>query len=324
MSRPFRQIFWLLLILVFQRAELFAKSQHGAQTEPGPPRRVLHLDASEAASLKADLRAQGVEVLPAAQAQALFDRQLYAQTPPRHSDDASADPEQDRLESYRSNERPAPAYQPAPRFNFNLGFHFNGPIRGGNDDAVALFFVVVGLVVVFAFVAYSVTYLYRYLAHGYRGQGWFELGVGAWGFANAQEFGGLKAARIGMGLKERGFSWGLGAELGRIDATLSLEPKDQAKDLALSGAYAAAGPRLNYATDWGPQWTLEFLAGTSEHPEVHLLAKAMLGLRWRYGSGLYFGLSTGSLMVSLKSNLGYVRQQNPYNWLSGAETGWRF
>src|SRR3989339_58891 len=40
--------------------------------------------------------------------------------------------------------------------------------------------------------------------------------------------------------------------------------------------------------------------------------------------GYYLAASTGSLMVSLKSSLGYVRDQNPFNWLSGVEAGWTF
>jgi len=151
---------------------------------------------------------------------------------------------------------------------------------------------------------------------------WTSLGLGVYGFQNSKEWGGLSSVHFAMGTQRESFEWGMGAELGWINSSLALA-KDR-PNLQITGAYIAAGPLLIYNQSQQSQFYLELLGGTSEHKEVHTVAKAMVGYRWQSDRGYYLAASTGSLMVSLKSSLGYVRDQNPFNWLSGVEAGWTF
>lgn len=315
-----RRLLIFLLLLLFQRVELFAKA---GPLEPAQPHRVrqIHLSASEANLLKAQLTAQGVQVIEGNRAQELYAQAQVGATPQEPPQDATSDSASQALESEGLRRSDGSA----PKFNFQFGLFRSIPYRGGGkNDPLAMVFVIIGFVVVFAFIAYSVHFLYRWLAHGYHLEGWVEYGAGAWGFSNGTEFGGMRALRFGLGMKGTGFSWGLGGEFGRIEATVTHEVEGLAEEVHLSGSYIIVGPRLDYRTDWGPSLTLEMLSGDSAAEEVNTITKAMLGLRWALRNGAYIGASTGSLMVSLEKDLGYIRHKNPYNWLSGLEAGWRF
>jgi len=325
-----KKVLLYLLFLLMIRADLFAAVQGGSPAPPtGPEAKVLHLGLSQAEALKQSLKAQRVPVLSGAKARELYAQLRDVNDPEDHkvegtTEDSrldwekSPEPREQRRTSYSPES--SGAYRSPVRFDLSGFYRFN--LGSRNDELAGVIFVMIGLVVVFAFVAYAGAYVYHWAAHGLRRSGWYSLGLGAYGFGNSKEWGGLQAARFGLGIKDLGLEWGLGAELGRINSTLALE-KDGSK-LEVNGGYGAAGPMLVYRPQANQRFFLEFLAGTSEHKEVHLLAKAMVGANWQSDEGWYFGVNTGTLMVSLKSSLGYIRNKNPYNWLTGLELGYTF
>jgi len=328
-----KRVFLILLFLVMVRAQVFAAADTGSGSRGSNRVQVMHLSGAEAENLRVSLQSQGVQVVEGVEA-----AQLYAQAKAQvgleseiepSPTDSNSSPEQDPSTDLstdqsapRSLDYPRKRYTPrsnAPSFHLRLNWIQHINIGGGNDDLAALVFVVIGLVVVFSFVIYAGTYLYQWTNYGLRKSGWYSLGLGMYGFGNQKEWGGMEAVRFGIGIRDLGFDWGLSAELGQIDSTLATGEGET--NLAVTGVYGAAGPVLVYNHGQGQRYYLEFLAGTSEHKEVHVLAKAMAGVRLESNSGWYFGASTGSLMVSLKSSLGLVRNKNPYNWLSGVEFG---
>ncbi|OGG99792.1 MAG: hypothetical protein A2600_02500 [Candidatus Lambdaproteobacteria bacterium RIFOXYD1_FULL_56_27] len=318
-SRPiWVKVFLCLLLLLFQRQELFAKVDPNLLTVHPLAPQALYLNTQEAALLRRNLESQGsVQIIEQPEAARLYAQAQAKETP-------EEDPNRDR-QPQDYNPEPAPQeYSPSwPSYSPNFNFHLNlGGGGGNNGDAAMVIFVIIGLIVVFAFVFYAATYLYRYLNYGWRAKSWSSFGVGVFGFANGKEWGGLESVRFALGFKDLGFDWGLAAEVGRINASLALEKAKP--NLDIQGSFIAAGPLLVYNHTKEARFFLELLGGTSEHKEVHTVAKAMVGYRWQSEQGAYLAVSTGSLMVSLKSSLGYVRDQNPFNWLSGIEAGWAF
>ncbi|MDT8446782.1 MAG: hypothetical protein RRB13_07790 [bacterium] len=304
-----RQLVWLVLILVFQRAELWAKAQADGSQLVVSKVQTLQLDTQQARQLRMDLEAQGAQVIEGPQAQALYDRQLYAQA---GQWDNGYPPEREQKREAQARSSSGNGF-PAP----NLG--------SGGGDGAAVLFVIIGLVVVFAFVFYAAYYLGRQVVYGNQSRGWVELGLGGWAFGNSTESGNMTALRLGLGQEIRSNGWGLAAEIGQIDATLDLDPEESTGgQIDLKGAYAIVGPRITFGHRGNSLWLMELMAGTSEHQEVEVVAKALIGYRFQPPRGLYFGFSLGSLMVSLKKDLGLVRQQNPYNLLGGLETGVHF
>ncbi|MDT8446781.1 MAG: hypothetical protein RRB13_07785 [bacterium] len=313
MKAIYLRCFTCLLLLLAQRAELFAHAQPQGLVEPNRKFQVLHLDRQEAQQLKQELSSQGHQILEGPQAQALYEKSLYAQA--GQWDDG-----------YAPQDYQEPAYAPEPQYQTGGVARLNWfSFNVFDDDNSAVLFILIGLVVVFAFVFYAAYYLARHGLYGDRGKGWFEFGVGAWAFGNQSEIGHMLATRIGLGQQEQVVGWGLGAEVGNINATLDLDPEQSTGgQIDLEGNYLIAGPRLTFNTRSGSRWLIELMAGTSEHPEVNQVAKALVGYRYQSRRGPYIGWSVGSLMVSLNNQLGYVRKQNPYNALFGLEMGLHF
>ena len=286
---------------------LFLLLHHNLFAQAPPKTQTLHLTQSQYKTLLTQVQAEAQQ----GRAELLLVTQV------------GEDPEKDQLppESY-----PEETYRPQPAFNppsLPLDLSLRVGIHGsGNQDDALLILVVVGLVIVAAFLIYSVAYLYGRLTYQGQQSRWLETGIGFAGFYNGKEQGGLSGLRLAMGLKERGFDWGLAGELGRIDARLGVAQSTET--LHLTGLYGAAGPLLLYNSSARQRFYLELLAGTTQHKEVHILAKAGAGIRRQVSEHLSLGAEVGSLMVSLKPAMGLVREKNDFNLILGLDLAWRF
>lgn len=195
--------------------------------------------------------------------------------------------------------------------------------NGSSGDAAAVLFVVVGTVVVIVWALYVFKYLYD-ISLGNTPCGlWNELTVvssaASTSIAQHARFNGL---RYSTGFRDGSLDVGLGFELGQADILLS-----EIGILELKGKYWLLGPILRWRLSQGinpSYFQMNFTAGTTEHDEVGLLAKASLGLLFGLGDSMQLGLNWGAMNINLNDNQGIVSERSQYRYLYGVNMGFRF
>lgn len=194
---------------------------------------------------------------------------------------------------------------------------------GSSSDDAAVLFVVVGTVVVIVWALYVFKYLYDISLGNTPCGRWSELAVvssnASAGVAQHARFDGL---RYSTGFREGSLDVGLGFELGQTDILLS-----EVGVLELEGRYWLLGPILRWRLSRGKNpsyFQMNFVAGSTEHDEVGLLAKASLGLLFGIGDSLQLGVNWGAMNINLNDNQGIISERSQYHYLYGINMGFRF
>ncbi|MES0326785.1 MAG: hypothetical protein ABUK13_01220 [Gammaproteobacteria bacterium] len=195
--------------------------------------------------------------------------------------------------------------------------------NGSSGDEAAVIFVIVGTVVVVVWALYVFKYLYD-ISLGNTPCGlWNELTVvtsaASTGLDQHARFNGL---RYSTGFRDGSIDVGLGFELGQTDILLS-----EVGALELKGRYWLLGPILRWRLSPGinpSYFQMNFTAGTTEHDEVGLLAKASLGLLFGIGDSMQLGLNWGAMNINLNDNQGIISERSQYHYLYGVSMGFRF
>jgi hypothetical protein len=221
------------------------------------------------------------------------------------------------------------------------GFFYDSIHAGGSwdldgGDWAAVIYVVVGAVVVSAFVIYAPYLLYQLIAndgrdpvfheiglrYSYSGKTWSDGGPPLYRNAN------LLGLRYAVGLDKSGFGLGLSMEGGYINLSLQdMQNPTQAFDF--SGGYLVAGPMVRFGNNRPASFTLEFLNGTSDHGSIGWISKSRMTVQGRVGpSGLLVGAHLGAVFYDLKFYDGLVQRQGDFNrdlsLILGVDTGWEF
>jgi len=235
-------------------------------------------------------------------------------TPPDHSETA------ERTKGYFSN------------FLLDL----NGNWDMGGKEWAAVLYVVVGVVVVGAFVVYGAQALVELatnqdddpvfreigLRYSYSGRRWSDGGPPLYRDAN------LIGLRFGIGLDRAGMGLGVAMEGGYID--LSLRPVDDpTKVFDFQGGYLVAGPMLRFGHNDPLSLTLEFLNGASDHASIGWISKSRMTVQSRVGkTGFLVGAHMGAVFYDLSFYDGLAQRQGNFNrdlsLVIGADTGWEF
>ena len=71
-------------------------------------------------------------------------------------------------------------------------------------------------------------------------------------------------------------------------------------------------------------FTMEFVAGSTEHPEMGIIAVAKMGLNFGTRSNFRWGLNFGAMNINLHANQGIISELNQFYFLYGLEFGYRF
>lgn len=195
--------------------------------------------------------------------------------------------------------------------------------NGSSGDAAAVLFVVVGTVVVIVWALYVFKYLYD-ISFGSKPCGlWNELtlskSVASTIEGQHARFDGL---RYSTGFRDGSLDVGFGVELGQADILLS-----EVGILELKGRYWLLGPILRWRLSQGinpSYFQMNFVAGTTEHDEVGMLAKASLGLLFGIGDSMQLGLNWGAMNINLNENQGVISERSQYHYLYGINMGFRF
>jgi len=194
---------------------------------------------------------------------------------------------------------------------------------GSSGDAAAVLFVIVGTVVVVVWALYVFKYLYDISLGNTSCGDWNELTVVSSAASTTGEqharFNGL---RYSTGFREGSLDVGIGIELGKTDILLS-----EVAVLELKGNYWLLGPILRWRLSQGINpgyFQMNFSAGTTEHDEVGLLAKASMGLLFGIGDHMQLGFNWGAMNINLNDNQGIISERSQHHYLYGVNMGFRF
>ncbi|MBW8888975.1 MAG: hypothetical protein JF616_14570 [Fibrobacteres bacterium] len=223
-------------------------------------------------------------------------------------------------------------------YNLFVDLHNGGSRSGGLDahDWAVLFFVVIGFVVVGAFIIYGVETLAEIalnqdhyplfqeagLRLSYSGEAWQD-GVGTDLYRDAY----LAGLRYAIGFDRPGADVGLALEGGYID--IHLRPAEgPGNAFDFRGAYFVAGPILRFGSFDPACFSLEFLNGTSNHPSIGWISKARMSLQFRMGRHQAIGADLGAVFYDLAFLDGLAWRHGNLNrdlsLIGGLDFGWEF
>lgn len=195
------------------------------------------------------------------------------------------------------------------------------PRDGGVEAAVV--FVIIGAVVVVVWTLYAVKFLYDVAVGAQPCGRWSELNFSVSSISrDTSQHADFSGVHFMTGYRDGGTDVGISAEAGYADILLS-----ETGSPSLDGLYWMVGPILRWRLnrfDNPSYYEMEFSAGTSEHPEIGLLARAKAGLNFGIGNALRGGVNLGVLNINLNDNQGIITDRHRYYYLLGVEMGYRF
>lgn len=206
-----------------------------------------------------------------------------------------------------------------------------------SDDWAAVIYVVIGVVVVGAFVIYGVQMLGE-MALNQEGYPLFmEAGVrlsySGKAIEDGQGVGGLyrdaylAGLRFAVGFDRPGMGIGLAAEGGYIDVFLR-SSSDPSRTFDFKGGYLVAGPMIRFGDNDPWSFSLEFLNGTSSHQSIGWISKSRMTLQAKVSEHMLVGGHLGAVFYDLHFFDGLGLREGNFNrdlslvW--GLDTGWEF
>ncbi|NOQ49572.1 MAG: hypothetical protein GQ553_02775 [Nitrosomonadaceae bacterium] len=199
-------------------------------------------------------------------------------------------------------------------------------MKSGNnasgDEAVVLF-IIIGTVVLIVWALYVFKYIYD-VSLGLNPCGrWNDLTVvGSTTSTSDDQHARFDGLRYATGFRDGMMDVGISIELGRADILLK-----EVNSLELKGTYWLIGPTLRWRLSQNinqSYFKMNFTAGTTEHSEIGLLAKASLGLLFGVGESMQLGFSWGVLSIDLDEDQGIISDRSQYHYLYGINMGFRF
>lgn len=203
----------------------------------------------------------------------------------------------------------------------NLDF-LNGR-GGGNSDDAAVLFVIVGAIVLVVWTIYAIKYLYD-VTSGIEvcGKRWSE-----WTFSRSEmntdntQYAHFSGVRYITGVDRGTSNIGLSAELGQADVSLT-----ESGSLRLQGMYWLLGPMLRWslpASRYQSYFQMDFVAGSTEHEEMGIIAAARMGFNFGLNDQLRFGINYGALNINLHEQ-GIILDRTQFYTFWGLELGFRY
>jgi hypothetical protein len=205
------------------------------------------------------------------------------------------------------------------------------------DDWAAVIYVVVGVVVVGAFLLYGVQTISNLVTNrehyplfreaglrlSYSGKAFSDPNGTADLFRDAY----LAGLHFAIGLDRPGMGMGLAAEGGYIDVHLR-GLGDPAKSFDFRGGYLMAGPLIRFGDNDPLSLSLEFLNGTSNHASIGWISKSRMTLQGRVGRHALMGAHLGAVFYDLHFLDGLAVRRGDFNrdlsLMYGLDAGWEF
>ncbi len=212
--------------------------------------------------------------------------------------------------------------------------------RGGGmsgSDWAAIIYVVVGVVVVGAFIIYGVQTIVELAANegdyplfqelgfrlSYSGKEFRDAQTGPDMYRDAY----LTGIRYAIGFDRPGMGMGLSVEGGYLDVKLR-GISDPGHSFDFNGGYLVAGPLLRFGSNDPFSFSLEFLNGTSTHASIGWISKSRMTLQAKVGSHTLLGAHLGAVFYDLHFLDGLGWRQGNFNrdlsLIYGLDAGWEF
>jgi hypothetical protein len=205
------------------------------------------------------------------------------------------------------------------------------------DKLAAVIYVVVGVVVVGAFLVYGLQTLAELAANTEHYPLFQEAGLrlsysgkaldDPSGSAQLYRDAYLAGLRYAIGFDRPGMDLGLTVEGGYIDVRLR-DLDDVARSFDFRGGYLVAGPMLRFGDHDPLSFSLEFLNGTSDHPSIGWISKTRMTLQARAGRHAVIGAHLGAVFYDLEFLDGLAWRRGDFNrdlsLISGLDFGFEF
>ena len=194
---------------------------------------------------------------------------------------------------------------------------------GGNGNDAAVLFVIVGTVLIVVWTLYVFKYFYD-VATGFRPCGyWSQFTLASSQISSrTNEYADFNGLNYMTGFRDGATEVGISIEMGQADVLLP-----GLLNQRLRGRYWFLGPVLRWrmSNTTNPHYfSMNFLAGSTEHDEMGTIAKASLGLQFGMGDSAHLGFSWGAMNIDLKDNQGILQNHEEYYYLYGINFGFGF
>lgn len=318
-----------------------ALSKRDSVAPPGKrapvPRALAEMQARDAAKRDSLARARGDSVPARRDTLTIESRDPTAVDPPEW---VVGDPGEAEEASDLRDARAAEEAEEQSWFVHLVADVSDGPGSGGGwggDELAAVLYVVVGVVVVGAFLIYGIQTLVELAANtedyplfhetglrlSYSGKT-LQSGDGA---ADLYRDAYLAGLRYAVGFNRPGMDVGLAFEGGYIDVWLS--PLDgQGRSWDFRSGYFVAGPLIRFGSYDPFCFSLEFLNGTSAHGNIGWISKSRMTLAGKVGRHTTLGGHLGAVFYDLEflDGLGWRRGNfnRDLSLIMGMDAGWAF
>lgn len=202
------------------------------------------------------------------------------------------------------------------------------------DDWAVVIYVVVGIIVVGAFVLVGGKALYDLVVNRYDFPVFREVGARySYSALDMRDGGGslfrnahLTGGRFAFGVERDMLTLGLALEGGWID--LSLRGLDLEDPVEYQGGYLLGGPMVRFGRHEPMAVTLEFLNGTSDHGSIGLISMSRLAVAGKTAWGPVVGAHLGAVFLDLRFTDGLVFRRGDFNrdlsLLFGVDLAWEW
>jgi hypothetical protein len=213
----------------------------------------------------------------------------------------------------------------------------DGKADWDGGDWAAIIYVVIGVVVVGAFLVYGAQTLYELAVNEDDHPVFMEAGLrmsysgkalrDPAGRDDLYRDAYLAGLRFAIGFDRPGMDLGLAVEGGYIDVYLK-GISDPAKAFDFKGGYLVAGPVLRFGRNDPLSFSLEFLNGTSNHSSIGWISKSRMTLQTKVGSHTLLGGHLGAVFYDLHFLDGLGWRNGNFNrdlsLVYGLDAGWEF
>lgn len=286
--------------------------------EKYPDAKIIHVTKEEYPKLAEKLQKQGYQT---------SNQQLAINKQYQRNDHVVEDMNHNRIPSRNKDDCGDGNYHPnesASDSSLQVMVDFSSDMvhSNGDDKSAAVLFVFVGAVLLVVWTFYVFKYLYD-ISMGYHPCRWSELSISSSAISSdINQHAYFNGLNYKTGIYDGATEFGLSAEIGHSDILLV-----ESGALRLKGFYWLIGPLLRWRLSSGRNphyFQMDFLAGSTEHSEVGVIARANLGLRFGVSETMHMTLNWGAMNINLNENEGIIDNRDQYHYLYGINVGYRF
>lgn len=287
-----------------------------------PDAKIIHVSEEEYPALAESLQKQGYQTSNSGSVKHLAAREKHQQPSQpaetiNHNRMRSSNRDDCGNGHYRQKE-------PASDASFQVMVDFSSDMMhsNGDDKSAAVLFVFIGAVLLVVWTFYVFKYLYD-VSLGYHPCRWSELSVASSSISsNVDQHAYFHGLNYKTGIRNGITEFGISAEIGHSDILLV-----ESGTLRLEGLYWLIGPLLRWRLSSGRNphyFQMDFLAGSTEHSEVGVIARANLGVRFGISDRVHMSFNWGAMNINLKENQGIIDDRDQFHYLYGINVGYRF